>query len=677
MRKTFLSAAMLLASAAAFTPVASAADFNVLPMPQKVVQTKGAYDLNKYPLAYSLRGAADSTIVGLLEEMSIPAAPKGKATLTISIGNTSGSEAYELTVKEKSIAIDAKSAAGAFYGLQTLRQMLDTAPSDSRLDCVTIDDAPRFGYRGMHFDVSRHFRPVSFLKKQIDAMARLKMNRMHLHLTDGAGWRIQIDSFPLLTSYAAWRPERTWSDWTKNGARYCDESTPGAYGGYYTRAELEDLIRYAAARHIVVIPEIEMPGHSEEVLAAYPELGCDVEGQSSDFCPGKEQTFKFLQGVLDEVIDIFPSEYIHIGGDEAGKGSWHKCPRCQARMEAEHLADVDELQSYLIKRIERYVNSKGRRIIGWDEILEGGVAPNATVMSWRGTEGGLRAIRDGHDVIMTPGAFCYLDYCQDAPFKEPNSIGGYTPLRKVYSYEPIDSSLTPAEAKHLLGVQGNLWTEYVTDDSHAEYMYYPRIYALAEIGWSPAEAKDYDSFHGRALIFNDAMQRAGYTPFNLASEYGERRESLSEVNHLGRGAKVIYTTPYSEKYPAAGPTTLTDGLRGGWTYGDNRWQGWTGDLDLTVDLGRVTPVHSLDASFMHSEGAWVHLPQYVVYETSADGVNFTPVATIWTDVDPAYSKILMKNYSTPVNADARYIRLRAKAHDRPGAWLFLDEIIVN
>ena len=223
MRKTFLSAAMLLASAAAFTPAVSAADFNVLPMPQKVVQTKGAYDLNKYPLAYSLRGAADSTIVGLLEEMSIPAATKGKATLTISIGDSSGSEAYKLTVKEKSIVIDAKSTAGAFYGLQTLRQMLDTAPSDSRLDCVTIDDAPRFGYRGMHFDVSRHFRPVSFLKKQIDAMARLKMNRMHLHLTDGAGWRIQIDSFPLLTSYAAWRPERTWSDWTKNGARYCDE----------------------------------------------------------------------------------------------------------------------------------------------------------------------------------------------------------------------------------------------------------------------------------------------------------------------------------------------------------------------------------------------------------------------------------------------------------------------
>ncbi len=670
--RVITSAALVLASAAMVS--GWSADLNLLPQPQSVVAAKGSLNLSKYPLACSVKGDADAGVAALLAQMNIPAA-KGKATLNINIGRDNASEAYTLTVKERGVTIDARSAAGAFYGLQTLRQMIDAA--DGSLECVSVKDSPRFPYRGLHVDVSRHFRSIDFLKKQVDAMARLKLNRMHLHLTDGAGWRIRIDSFPRLTSYAAWRPERTWMEWSKNGARYCDESTPGAYGGYYTRAELEDLIKYAAERHIVVIPEIEMPGHSEEVIAAYPSLGCEVEGTTSDFCPGKEETFKFLEGVLDEVIEIFPSEYIHIGGDEASKDAWRKCPLCKARMEAEGLADVDELQSYLIKRIERYVNSKGRNIIGWDEILEGGVAPNATVMSWRGTEGGIRAIREGHDVIMTPGAFCYLDYCQDAPFKEPISIGGYTPLEKVYSYEPVDSSLTADEVHHLLGVQGNLWSEYIPDDSHAEYMYYPRIYALAEIGWSPADAKDYDSFRRRALAFNDVMKNAGYTPFDLANEYGERHESLQPVDHLGRGAKVIYTTPYRKQYAAAGDSTLTDGLRGGWTYGDKRWQGWMGDIDLTVDLGEVKPIHWVDASFMQSEGAWVHLPEYVTYEVSTDGENFTPIAKIWNDVDPSYSKILMKNYTTPANADARYVRMRAKGHSRPGAWLFLDEIIIN
>lgn len=653
---------------------------DIIPRPTDMAVRKGTFTPASIgAMTYALRAPktmkdADSLLDAAICPLGLKSTGWGNADIRINIGNDDA-ESYKMSITSTRIVIDAPGIAGAFYALQSLRQIV--AQSDGKsLRCMTITDSPRFPYRGLHFDVSRHFRPIDFLKKQADAMAQMKLNRMHLHLTDGAGWRIEIDSFPRLTSYAAWRPERKWTEWTKNGAKYCNGPAENAYGGYYTKEQLRDLIDYAAARNIVIIPEIEMPGHSEEVLAAYPELGCVSADKPSDFCPGKESTFRFLEGVLTEVIDLFPSAYIHIGGDEAGKGAWHTCPDCKARMEAEGLNNVDELQSYLIKRIEQFVNSKGRNIIGWDEILEGGLAPRATVMSWRGTEGGLEAIRQGHNVVMTPGEFCYIDYSQDAPFGEPASIGGYTPLSKVYSYEPLDSSLNDADAHHLLGVQANLWTEYVTDDSHAEYMYYPRAYAIAEIGWSTPE-KDYPDFRRRALRLNETLKSQGYNVFDLANEYGERKESLVPVNHLAKGAKVIYTTPYSDKYKAGGDSTLTDGILGGWTYGDKRWQGWIGDMDVTVDLGEEKPIRMIDAAFMHSEGAWVQLPETVTYSVSSDGVNFTECGTLYTDVDPMYAKIMFRTYALPVEVTARYVRLQAKANPRPGAWLFLDEIVVN
>lgn len=644
---------------------------NLLPKPSSVTAGKGTYRLPATSLKVKVSGPDASALDTLLVSYGFQPVAKGKADVTIAYGDT-GSEAYTLKVTSRGIEIKSEGAPGAFYGVQTLRQMLD-----SGLDswpCMTISDSPRFPYRGLMFDVSRHFRTVDFIKKQIDAMARLKMNNLHLHLTDAAGWRMPVESYPKLNTLAAWRPQTKWSDWVAAGAHYATEGQPGIYGGYYTKDELRDLVDYAAARHIRIIPEIEMPGHSEEVVAAYPEISCS--GTGSDLCPGKEATFTMLQAILDEVIDIFPSELIHIGGDEASKSAWHTCADCQRRMQEEGLADVDELQSYLIKRIERYVNSKGRRIVGWDEILEGGVAPDATVMSWRGVKGGHQAMAEGHDVVMTPVGYCYIDYCQDAPFTQPVSIGGYTPLRRVYSFEPADSTLSEAELSHLLGVQANLWTEQVTTDEHAEYMYYPRTYAIAEIGWSPA-AKDYDDFHRRALAMNSLLDSLGYHVFDLANEYGERPESLTPVSHLALGAPVTYTTPYHAKYPAQGVSTLTDGILGGWTYGDNRWQGWLTDIDLTVDLGRVQPLHMLSTSFMHSPGAWVHLPKNVVYEVSTDGVNFEKAGEAWCDVADDYQSIMMKPYAVPVDTEARYVRLRAKANDRPGAWLFLDEIIVN
>lgn len=599
-------------------------------------------------------------------------APDG-SNVTAKISGKGTPESYILTVRPRKAEIAAADSAGIFYAWQTLRRMAE-AGGDDGIACQRITDEPRFPHRGIMFDVSRHFRSIDFLKKQIDAMAQLKLNVAHLHLTDGAGWRMEVDGYPRLTEYAAWRPQRRWADWVAGGARYCESTAPNAYGGFYTQEQLRDLVDYAAEKHITVIPEIEMPGHSDEVVAAYPELSCS--GKGGDLCPGKEATFTFLEKVLDQTMATFPSRLIHIGGDEASKDQWKNCPDCRKRMEEEGLNSVEELQSYLIKRIERYVNEHGRSIIGWDEILEGGIAPNATVMSWRGTEGGIKSLNSGHDVIMTPVGYTYIDYSQDAPFREPESIGGYTPLSKVYSYEPLEPSIAPDKAKHLKGLQANLWVERVTEDSHAEYMYYPRAYAIAEIGWSTPE-KDYADFHRRALTFNDCLQAQGYTVFDLRNEYGERKESLAPVHHLAEGAKVEYATPFSEKYAASGATTLTDGQRAGWSHSDGRWQGFTGDFEATVDLGAVKPLHYAGAAFMHSEGAWIHLPETVTVSVSSDGKEFTEVATIATDVDPMYPKIMVKDFGAPINAHGRYVKFSATKNPRPGAWLFVDELIVN
>lgn len=612
--------------------------------------------------------------------LRIGRAEKGSAAITISIMPDDAAltdEGYKMSITPKGIFVSTRTETGVFYALQTLIQKTRDGELRS-LQCGEITDTPRFPYRGMHFDVSRHFRDVDFLKKQIDAMAQLKMNNMHLHLTDGAGWRMPIDAYPRLTEFAAWRPQHSWQDWRNAGTRYCESTDSRASGGYYTKEELRDLVQYAADRHIRVIPEIEMPGHSEEVLAAYPELSCSGEPYAnSDFCPGKEATFAFLEKVIDEVIDVFPSEYIHIGGDEASKEAWKNCADCKKRMEEEGIEDVDGLQSYLIKRMEKYINSHGRKIIGWDEILQGGVAPGATVMSWRGTEGGRQAMAEGHDVIMTPGAYCYLDYSQDAPFREPMSIGGYTPLAKVYGYEPLEAGMDADKTKHLLGVQANLWSEYVTEDSHAEHMYYPRAYAIAEIGWSTPE-KDYADFHRRSMGFNDLMQKRGYAPFDLSNEYGERRESLTPVKHKALGAKVTYNIPYHRQYPAAGEATFTDGLRGGWANNDGRWQGTMRNVDCTVDLGEEQDIHYVGATYYHSEGAWIHLPEEVTFSVSTDGENFTPVAKVSCDIDPMYPKIITKEYGAPVDGvRARYVRMEAVKNPRPGSWLFTDEFIVN
>lgn len=587
-----------------------------------------------------------------------------------------GPEAYVLKVTHKGVTIKSSSDAGVFYALQTLRQMTGDGEI-KEIQCCEIKDYPRFPYRGLHVDVSRHFRSVDFLKKQIDAMAAFKMNRMHLHLTDAAGWRLQIDAYPRLTEFAAWRPQETWKEWWAGDRQYCLEGSADAHGGYYTKEQMRELVEYAKARHIEIIPEIEMPSHSEEVLAAYPELGCSGEPyKDSEFCVGNEESFRFLETVLEEVMDVFPSKYIHIGGDEAGKQHWKTCPKCQQRMKEEGMESVDELQSYMIRRIEKFVLSKGRRIIGWDEILDGGLAPDATVMSWRGTEGGIKAMTMGHDVIMTPGRYCYLDHTQDAPFREPESIGGYLPLDTVYVYEPVEASMPADKLHHLKGVQANLWSEYVVTDEHAEYMYWPRTIALAETAWSQPEDKNIDNFRKRVLHALEEMKRDGYSVFDLAGEYGERKLAQTGLEHKAKGKKVIYNKPIQEWYPAAGETTFTDGVIGGWTYSDNRWQGFLSDIDVTIDLGKLIQVSYIGGTFMQLIGPGVFMPEKVDVWVSENGSDFTQVTTIWNDVSTRNPDLLFKSFDVVCDVKARYVRYHAYRSTMRG-FLFLDEVVVN
>jgi hexosaminidase len=436
--------------------------------------------------------------------------------------SAAGAESYRLDVTARGVTISAPKAAGAFYGLQTLRQLLangrgpaDTVLGGARIRRVSlpgihIEDAPRFGYRGLHLDVGRHFAPVSFVKKYIDVMARYKFNTFHWHLTEDQGWRIEIKRYPKLTEVGGCRKE---TQLDRNRQPYVGDSI--RYCGFYTQDQVRDVVAYAKARHVTIVPEIEMPGHSKAALAAYPELGCTpgpfevrtTWGIDEDiFCP-KEETFGFIENVLTEVMALFPGQFLHVGGDEAPKARWRASPDAQAVIRRENLKNEEELQSYFIQRIEKFLNAHGKRLIGWDEILEGGLAPQATVMSWRGIAGGIAAARQNHDVVMAPNTYTYFDYVQGDRRFEPTPVGRYLPLDTVYSYEPIPDSLSADEGRHILGVQGQLWTEYMATTDKVEYMAYPRALALAEVGWSPKSARSWDSFRSRLLPRLYALDR--------------------------------------------------------------------------------------------------------------------------------------------------------------------------
>ena len=426
-------------------------------------------------------------------------------------------EAYRITISSGGVKIEALTKEGEFRARTTLEQLKECSEA---LPCCIIFDYPRFRHRGLMLDESRSFKGVDFIKKQIDAMALLKLNVLHLHLDDSAGWRIEIDSYPDLTGMTAWRQGWDYFAWERGGYKFAARDEPGASGGFYSKAGLKEIVAYAAERYITVIPEIEMPGHSLEVGYAYPEVLCvhpngKVHKGAWDLCPGSDATYKLLESVLSEVMDIFPGKYIHIGGDEATMKTWRECVNCKSLMEKEGYTDVHQLQGYLVRRIEAFVRSRGRRVIGWDEILETGVPGEAVIQSWRGISGGIKASKAGHDVVMSPSTHCYFNYYQDLIRKEPAACGELVSLRFTYGYDPVTPEMDPS---HILGVQANLWCEYIPTPSHAEYMLYPRLFALAETAWSQAEAKEFFGFRKRARTLLDVFRARGYNTFDMDTE---------------------------------------------------------------------------------------------------------------------------------------------------------------
>lgn len=434
--------------------------------------------------------------------------------------NSHGDESYDLHVSCKDIVITGPTAAGVFYGVQTLRKALPQGKTEKvDIPTVSISDYPRFAYRGAHLDVCRHFFGVDDVKTYIDMLAMHNINRLHWHISEDQGWRIEIKSRPLLTKDGAWRSQTVIGH---NSGKY--DGVP--HGGFFTQEQARDIVAYAAERHITVIPEIDLPGHMQAALAAYPVLGCtggpykvwEKWGVSEDvLCAGNPETLTFIKDVLDEIVDIFPSQYIHIGGDECPKVRWKECPRCQARMdELGFKADgkhprEEQMQAYIMQQAEAFLASKGRKVIGWDEILEGGLGPDVTIHSWRGIEGAIEAARQGHDAILSPVSHMYFDYYQSRDTKhEPDAIGGYTPVEKVYAFDPIPTDLTPEQARHIIGVQANVWTEYIPTFEQVQYMALPRFAALSEVQWCQPQARDYADFLNRLPRLVTLYRACGY-----------------------------------------------------------------------------------------------------------------------------------------------------------------------
>jgi len=588
-------------------------------------------------------------------------------------------EGYELNVSKNDITIKSKHAKGAFYAVQSLIQLLPL-PSDLnsfKIPCLRIKDQPQFTYRGMHLDVGRHFFSVDFIKKYIDLMARLKMNTFHWHLTEDQGWRIEIKKYPKLQEIAAFRKETLIGHYNDQPHQF--DGKP--YGGFYTQEQIKEVVAYAKTRQVTIIPEIEMPGHSQAAIAAYPELGCSGEqvevatkwGVFDEvYCP-KESTFKFLEDVIDEVVALFPGKYIHIGGDEAPKTNWKNCEYCQKLIKKEGLKDEHGLQSYFIARMEKYINSKGKQIIGWDEILEGGLAPNATVMSWRGTSGAVQAAKEGHDVILTPGSHCYFDHYQSENENEPLAIGGFLPLEKVYHFNPIPEELSEEESKYVLGAQGNVWTEYMQTEKQVEYMAFPRAIALSEVLWSSPKHKNYSDFIHRLeqyqkrldqlevnyanhiysvkgelinskgnLAYQLSTTSSSYpiyystdksfpsklysTPITLdASMYikavvlNSKKTPLGAVFqqkinlHEGVGAKISINKEPHPAYNAGGKNALINGISGNnKRYGDKEWLGFSGeDIIVTIEFDNPKNIKTISTRFYNGKGQWIYAPNEI------------------------------------------------------------------
>ena len=676
-------------------------------------------------------------------ELQVQAGEGGKEGIVLQLGLANDNpEAYQLKVDASQVVISSPSEAGVFYGIQTLRKAVDVAEgSNVELPAVEINDQPRFGYRGMMLDVGRHFFSMDEIKTYIDMMALHNINRFHWHLSEDQGWRIEIKKYPKLTEIGSMRKETVIGH---NSGKY--DGKP--YGGFYTQEQAKEIVAYAAERYITVIPEIDLPGHMQAALAAYPELGCTggpyevwTQWGVSDnvLCAGNDQTIQFIKDVLAEIVEIFPSEYIHVGGDECPKVKWSTCPKCQARIKALGLKSdnkhtkEERLQSYVIHEAEEFLNSKGRKMIGWDETLEGGLAPNATVMSWRGEAGGIEAAKQHHDVVMTPNTYLYFDYYQSKDTEtEPMAIGGYLPIERVYSYEPMPKSLSPEEQKYIVGVQANLWTEYIPDFKQVQYMVLPRMAALSESQWCAPEKKNYEAFLQRVSrlvniyakngwnyathIFDvmldlkpntetgtlDAVARTidnapiyytldGSEPTTASEKYtdvikidkpctlrtvairpsGSSKITKDEISFSKSSMKPItMLQSINKQYEFSGATVLVDGMTGNMNYKTGRWIAfYTNDLEAVIDLKEATEISSMTLHTCVEKGDWIFDTRGITVSVSDDNQTFKEVAS---EAYPAMKESDPNQiYTHELKFDpvkTRYVKVKALSEQKIPSW---------
>ncbi|MBP6399003.1 MAG: beta-N-acetylhexosaminidase [Saprospiraceae bacterium] len=712
----------------------------IIPLPQQLqwlgysipVKNIGVSDQKVWPQLNQL--------IRTLLPLTLNPGAKAEYSLEILKDTLMGSESYSIDIANRSILLKAGDYKGAVYGIQTLNQMTILQANVLMLQAATVSDQPRFPYRGMHLDVSRHFFPVPFIKKYLRMMSRYKMNTFHWHLTDDQGWRIEIKKYPLLQKVAAWRNKTLIGHAGQMNKKFSEKK----YGGFYTQEEVKEVVSFASALGIEVIPEIEMPGHASAAVAAYPELGCTNEyrevvgewGVFEDvFCPS-EITFQFLEDVVDEILPLFPSSYIHIGGDECPKKQWQTNSLCQELIRTLDLKDEHGLQSYFIKRMEKYINAKGKKIIGWDEILEGGLAPNATVMSWRGIEGGIAAARQGHDVIMTPTDHCYLDYYQSNSANEPLSIGGYLPLEKVYSYNPVPSDLDSSLHHHILGTQGNVWTEYLPNEQRVWYQVLPRMLAIAENGWTYLDKKNLSHFLERlnthfpywqsmglnaadkryelyyqitegdgksigleiaskggtlmpqtykngnllAPLQNNIRIKETCTITSLVKEGSFTKDSLSLDFqwHKAAGSKIEVEVAPDDRYTAFGPVTLVDGLKGDVTSHKNGWLGFNKtELSFQLSLPEPVQIDTLIIGFYHNHNQWIHAPSIQLIELVVENNENINHRILSRTGNHQNSYLVMQPF-TAKNLHIKIYNTLPIPQGLPGEgnvpWVFIDEI---
>lgn len=746
-------------------------EFQIIPEPREMTLEEGEFEFRESTIMVYEGGEAKEA-AGLLRELFSKASgwDFAETSETPAIGyvrfqidQNLENEFYRLEIANDKIEVSASGLPGFVHAVQSIRMLLPfeiESPANNNISwavpALTILDGPRYEWRGFMLDVSRHFFEKDYVLQVIDRLSLFKMNTLHFHLVDDQGWRIEIKKYPKLTEVGAFRVDHEDKHWNARPTPQPGEEA--TLGGYYTQDEIKEIVAYAQKRGINVVPEIEMPAHVMSAIAAYPELSCfgneimvpsgGVWPITEIYCAGKESTFEFLEDVLLEVMELFPSKYIHVGGDEATKTNWEKCPDCQRRMHEEGLANVEELQSYFIKRMERFISSHDRILLGWDEILEGGLAPGATVMSWRGVQGGWEASEQGHDVVMTPASHVYFDYYQGNPDTEPLAFGGYSTLSKVYGFDPIVDSMSVEQKQHVLGGQANLWSEFISDTDHSEYMMFPRLVALSEVLWSPKDKKDWENFSAKLKenilprfdLMNINYARSAYavtaeTEIDLESHnlkvkllnefpdtqirYTINEDTLTEssdvytqpielsettrlkaavfenenrpgailekrfIFHKAVGKGVRYEPVYHDSYKGPEEVGLVNVLRGSLNFHDGQWQGWlVDDVEISIDLEELTEIKEVRVGTMENQGSGIYYPLEINLLVSDDGENFRSVGRISREfkenADPELRDFVIK-INDPVQT--KFIKVAVHNLSHPprggGAWLFIDEIIVN